>query len=276
MKNAIILFLCLLTSSIYGQVTSVDYLMKYNCDTDQYDVSLVILAGSATTIPQRAQFNSQVSLVVPTGETVMITDLYMPIQNNQQYDGTVPMTWSLGSPVLSPAAQPESDFYGVTPVLSPASFYNDLHTGDIVPLFSFLAGESGEYDERIRFYNNGSDPVDTDPGMNGGNFSNGFTIGGATQVYNGNQVESCITNIDEPLALEWKAYPSPFQETLNVEIIEETSRFQIIGNGGKVYYDNQNIKGNLLVINALDFPSGLYIIQVDTPRGIAMKKVVKY
>lgn len=71
----------------FSQVTGVKYLMKYNTTTCKFDACIVITAGSATTAPQRAQFNSQYSVVVPTGTTISIgeNDSHNPIQNNQTY-----------------------------------------------------------------------------------------------------------------------------------------------------------------------------------------------
>jgi hypothetical protein len=276
MKNLLLLLFCFAVGLAQGQVTGVDYLMKYNCLTAKYDVSIVILGGSATSIPYRAQFNSQISLVVPTGETVQITNLYMPLQNNQFYTGTIPIMWSLGNPVISPEAQPENDFYGVTPQLSPAAFYNNLQENDTATLFSFTAGSSGVYDESIRFFDEDIDPEKSDLGMGGGDFRNGFTMGGATQLYNDYSVESCITNVQEEPNIKPNIFPSPFQDLLTIELINETNRIAVIDTNGKVYYQLSNVTEGSTFINTTNYPSGIYFVRIKNKNGIITnKKIVK-
>ena len=97
-------------STIHSQVTSVDYQIKYNDSSCVYDAYIIINAGSATTVPQRIQFNAQYSIIVPTGTDLTISESYMPLQSNATYTGTTPLTWAKGTPVTAPAAQPESDF----------------------------------------------------------------------------------------------------------------------------------------------------------------------
>ena len=180
-------FVALCSSDLSAQVTSVDYQLKYNTETCLWDVYIIIQGGSATTIPQRAQFNSQISVVVPTGTVISGAPInYMPLQNNQTYMGTVPLKWTLGTPVVNPAASPGNDFYGITPTLSPASFYNDLFTGDTVKIFALDIGTFSDCGGGIRLFDNDTDPPSNAPGMGGGDFSNGFTLGGATQLYNTN------------------------------------------------------------------------------------------
>ena len=276
MKNLLLLFFCIVTSNLFSQVTSVDYLMKYNCETNQYDVHIVILEGSAFSVPHRAQFNSQISLVVPTGETVQITDQYMPIQNNNNYDGTIPIEWWLGTPVKSPAVQPENDFYGITPTLSPPSFYNDLEPGDIIKIFSFIAGVTGQYDQNVRFFKNDGDPKSNAPGMGGGDFSNGFTIGGSTQTYRGNVEESCATDIKEQYPLQVSVYPNPFQNYFKVEFQDDIRSIQIIDIEGKMYYKSTNSPKGILTINAYDYPSGVYFTRIILKNGmVSSRRVLK-
>jgi hypothetical protein len=277
MKNLLFIFFCCFASLSYCQVSSVDYLMKYNCETNQYDVSIIILEGSASSIPHRVQLNSQISIVAPTGESIVIMNKYMPLQSNQQYTGSAPLDWILSNPIFAPAEQPENDFYSVFPKLSPASFYNDIEEGDVIMLFSFTAGTTGQYDEGVRFYKNGIDPGDADPGMAGGDFSNGFTIGSPVNIYNGNNEESCFaTDVDEAILEEINVYPNPFQNQLEVELPFDVANINVLGSDGKVYYQSGYKSKGVLRINAYDFPKGVYYIAMETENGITMKKVVKF
>ena len=272
MKTYLILILFLITSPLIAQIQSVDYQMKYNCETNQYDVKIIILKGSATTIPQRAQFNSQISIVVPTGEQVEITEKYMPLENNQNYNGTTPLKWTLGTGKISPEAQPESDFYGISPTLSPASFYNDLEEGDKVTLFSFTAGTIGTYDENVRFFQNGVDPGISDLG---GDFSNGFTMGGSAQLYNSNSSISCITDTHNEILQEPHVYPNPFQNHFVIESKTNINKIIIIGPDGQICYQADSKPKRLLTINTFSYPKGLYYLRIETERLVYHKKLIK-
>ena len=214
---------------------------------------------------------------MPTGEAVVVTNKYMPLQSNQNYNGSAPLDWNLSNPIYAPEAQPENDFYSVFPKLSPASFYNDLEEGDVVMLFSFTAGTSGQYDENVRFYKNGVDPDDMAPGMFGGDFSNGFTIGSPENIYNGNVEESCsITDVKETLLEEINVYPNPFQNQLEIELSNDVNNINVLGANGKVHYKSGYKSKGILRINAVDFPVGVYYIAMETDQGMSMKKVVKF
>ena len=170
----------------FNQVTGVKYLLKYNTTSCRYDACIVITAGNATTAPQRAQFNSQYTIVVPHGSALSIAQNFNPIQNNQTYAGTIPLVWVVSSSVLGPNVTPNLDYYSVTPTLSPTSFYNNLTLGDTVKLFSININPLPSCGAGVRPYQNGSDPGSSADGMNGGDFTNGFTIGGLTQDYQDN------------------------------------------------------------------------------------------
>lgn len=209
-----------------AQVTEVDFQMKYNTDDCLWDVYIIIQEGSATTIPQRAQFNAQISVVVPTGTSITGVPInYMPLQNNQSYTGTDPLKWTLGTPVIDPAASPGNDFYNITPTLSPASFYNDLFAGDTVKIFALNIGTFDDCGSGVRLFENGVDPASNEPGMGGGDFSNGFTLGGSTQIYNTNApqvfppapVLSASNECTDDLLIDLDAMTSTCQEPLTYQ-----------------------------------------------------------
>ncbi len=183
----VILFFIFMSGISFSQVTSLDYLLKYNSADCLYEVHIIIVEGSAVSIGQRVQFNSQISLVTPTGtEFTGEPTNYMPLQNHQNYNGTNPMEWNLGESISDPPSSPGNDFTVVQPTLSPASFYNNMYTGDTIKLFAF--GLDGDFTcgNGVRFYENNVDPTSSDEGMEGSNFSNGFTLGNPIQLYNEN------------------------------------------------------------------------------------------
>ena len=216
----------LFSSNLDAQVTEVDYQTKYNITDCVWDFYIIIQEGSATTIPQRAQFNSQYSIVLPTGTVISGSPInHMPLQNNQSYTGTIPLKWTLGTPVVNPPASPGNDFYGITPTLSPASFYNNLVAGDTVKIFSLDISPITVCGNGIRIFINGVDPGSNAPGMGGGDFSNGFTMGGSTQTYNTNApkvnppppVISASNMCTEDLLIDLDAMTSACQDPLTYE-----------------------------------------------------------
>ncbi|MBK9152565.1 MAG: hypothetical protein IPM26_16985 [Saprospiraceae bacterium] len=133
---ALLLACTAMVQSAQAQVTAVKYQLRFNPTNCRWDAYLIIVSGTAVSAPQRAQFNAQFSVVVPTGSNVSVAQNFMPLQNNQTYTGTTPLVWVKSSTVVAPAAEPQSDFISITPTLSPTSFYNNLAPGDSVRLFS--------------------------------------------------------------------------------------------------------------------------------------------
>ncbi|MDF1698557.1 MAG: SdrD B-like domain-containing protein [Saprospiraceae bacterium] len=255
-------FASLFTNSAIAQVTMVDYQAKYNTDNCLWDFYIIIQEGTATTVPQRAQFNSQYSIVVPTGTVISGVPVnYMPLQNNQSYTGTVPLKWTLGTPVINPPASPGNDFYGITPTLSPASFYNNLAPGDTVKIFALDIGPITECGEGIRLFDNDTDPASNEPGMGGGDFSNGFTIGGSNQTYNTNApkvpppppVISASNTCAGDLVIDLDAVTSVCQEPMT---------YEWTGPNGYVGTDE-----DVNILNATDLNNGTYFVTVTDAFG---------
>lgn len=176
-----------LVQDTFAQVTSVNYQLKYNPDSCWYEAFIIINAGSATTLAQRTQFNSQYTIIVPAGDSIINNQIvsYMPLRST---DGE-PAAWNITSTLKAPAAQPGSNFYSITPTLSPVARYNNLNSGDTIKLFHFRVTSYANCGSGIRIYENGVDPSSSDPGMGGSDFSNGFTIGGTQQRYNANSTQ---------------------------------------------------------------------------------------
>ncbi|MBK8622710.1 MAG: hypothetical protein IPN79_13385 [Saprospiraceae bacterium] len=188
----IFIFLMTIPFTVSAQLDSVKYILVYDTTTCHYNVCIKIVGGSATTLGQRTQANSTISMVMAASDTMEIEQLYMPLRYNQTYTGTEPTTWNISTQVFAPAAQPESNFYTIVPSLSPASQYNNLATGDTIKLFSIRVWNKATGEpllncgRTIRFFRNGIDPGSGEPGMNSGDFSNGFTVGSFKQLYRGN------------------------------------------------------------------------------------------
>lgn len=275
MKNKCLNFLLALfvTVSVRAQVTSVDYILEYNCATNLYEVKLKVLEGSATTIAERAQFNAQITMVLPTGTNFEITELVNPIKNNQNMDGTEPTTWLIGNPLVSPVEDPMHDFYPISPIISTASFYNTLETNDEPILFICKIGNSTEYNPEYRFYNNDTDVKFTTPGS--GNYSNGFTMGGPIQLYQGNDYKSCTTDINEEEIIQMEVYPNPFSEQIKILLIQHAELISIIDITGKIMYYEKNKNAGLININTSSFPSGPYMINIQSKNANQIRRMIK-
>lgn len=177
---------CFSISISQAQVTGVKYRLVYNDTTSLHDVYIHIVSGTSISAFHRAQFPSSVSIVAKTGTHLDVANNYMPLKNNQFYNGTEPYDWRVTNFVSSPFSQPEDDFYYFSiPALN--YYYNNLQVSDSVRLFSIdIINPAGDCKNSIRLYENGIDPDSSMPGMENSDFSNGILIGGGIQDYEGN------------------------------------------------------------------------------------------
>ncbi|MEE9439756.1 MAG: hypothetical protein V3V14_12195 [Saprospiraceae bacterium] len=243
-----------LTSSMYAQVEHVSYMMKYDTASCKFDCYIVIDAGSANTIPNRAQLSTQYTIVVPNGLSLTITDKYMPLINNYTYTGTVPANWVVSNSYVSQYFT----YYGIIPPSSPLPMYNDLAAGDTVKIFSVAIAGMNNCASEVHVYENG---VDEDFNQTGGSdYSNGIHLGNVQGQYNGNYLST------KPAA--------PSITTLNVEnvgniaidiglnspVCQSSMNCAWIGPNG--YTSNDE---NLLIENATSSDFGTYnLIVTDT------------
>ena len=171
----------------FAQISSVNYQVKFNAQTNLFDCYLIVKEGNTNSVSERAQFNSQLTLVIPSGSNISLKESYMPIQNNQKYNGNIAQSWILTNIRQSPSIDVSHDYVSFVPNLSPTSFYNDLKSGDQVKLFSVSITPIESCGSEIKLFDNITDPSSRSNGMYGGDFSNGFTIGGITPKYAGNE-----------------------------------------------------------------------------------------
>jgi uncharacterized protein YjdB len=171
-----------LNQKLDAQVESVNYRLKYNVDSCWYDAFIIINAGAATSLVDRTQYNSQYTIVVPTGTGLTMARRYMPLQTS---DG-LPVPWAVTTSVINPASLSGFDVYSVTVPLSPTSRYNSVSAGDTIKIFSFRLDTIFNCGADIRLWENGSDPASDQPGMLDSDWSNGFTMGDPTQLYAAN------------------------------------------------------------------------------------------
>lgn len=191
-KMTIILLCLFIQNIVSAQVTDVKYMLRFNEITGLFDAFLVAEAGNATTVQQRTQFNSQFSVVVPSGSSVSVSENFLPLVGNQNYNSMTPREWHMVNSILAPLSNPHNDYHAIIPGLSPSAHYNNITEGDTLKLFSLSVQPIPACKQEVRMFENDTDPTSQDPSFMGGDFTNGFTMGGALQLYNGNIVGNLI------------------------------------------------------------------------------------
>lgn len=278
--SLIVLFYCLILCNLKSnaQVWGVKYQIKFNPDNCLYEARLIIAEGTATSAIHRAQFSAQYSIVVPTTSQLIIEQSHMPIQNNQGYSGSSPANWLIGSFIQNPIAMPGFDFYSITPSLTPTSFYNNLATGDTIKLFSFSVNPLPVCGYGVRPFDNDTDPDSSAPGMGGGDFMNGFTIGGPAQKYQGNEptiygkepsitefqaycgqgidirLKATIQGCQTPLTYQWSG-PMDYSSTLE-NVVIPSATFINNGNYKVIISDNIGCKDTLQLYSTVKPTAG--------------------
>lgn len=263
-----------LTPKLDAQVESVNYRLKYNVDSCWYDAFIIINAGSATSPADRTQFNSQYTIVTPTGTGLTITRRYAPYETGA---GNPAALWTRTAFVSNPTSLSGFDVHSITVPLTPTARYNNLAAGDTIKLFSFSLDTIFNCGADIRLWQNGVDPGSDQPGMLDSDWSNGFTIGGPEQLYLANSttlhppkpfiltppVTTCSGGIEidltvttsacqAPLKYQWTGPNSYSGTTQDVNIFPATSLN--VGNYKVVVTDSLGCKDSL-TINATNKPN---------------------
>jgi len=176
----------LITQIGFAQIQSVDYSLRFNNETCLFDCYLIVNQGKTKSTVSRAQFNSQVTIVVPVTSNVFVEESFMPLRDNQEFRSAEPVSWEISNELEQPAELSSSRLVSISPILAPTAFYNDLEQGDEVKLFSLKVNPIVNCAEGVRLFDNQKDPNSASGGMMGADFSNGFTVGGVAQKYHGN------------------------------------------------------------------------------------------
>lgn len=172
------------------QVAGAECALLTNSKSNYFDCYLHIHEGQAVTIRERVQVNGQYSVVVPTEADVAVAHSHMPLQYNLDFQGSEAIEWDITSHIHALDARMNFDFYGITPHLAPAVFYNKAQKGDLVKVFSHQV-EGERIDRRkVGLFDNETDSKSWEKSMFNGGFSNGFIMGAYAQLYNGSKINS--------------------------------------------------------------------------------------
>ena len=277
MRKLIVAIFCFIAIGVSAQINCVTYTLEYSDNEDQYTVNLIVLDGEALSAEDRSQFNSNITIVVPSGQKIDIIESLNPIEFNHSLSGTIPASWGIADVVLTPEASPENDFYSTYVDLSPAAFFNEIKKGDIIPLFRFIIEDGSGFDENVRLFNNETDPGSLAPGMGGGNFSNTFRINASDNIYYSDLSDACITNTKELSTEIETIYPNPFTNILTISAEQKIARVQILDVYGKTYRYLNKINQKELSFNTSNLPSGVYVCVIKTIEGkTSSHKIIKH
>ncbi len=102
-----------------------------------------------------------------------------------------------------------------------------------------------------------------------------------TAVYDGAEsdpsnevmIELIISNIENNDEIQTKLYPNPASEVLTIHSELAIEEVKIYDQTGKVFY-NQKISSKNHTIYVNDFPKGLYVVQIETGKGIVSKQIL--
>lgn len=190
MKKSIFLSALFFLSIQFGfsQIEGVDYSLRYNNETCLFDCYLIVNKGKTKSTVSRAQFNSQVTIVVPVTSNVFVEESFMPLRDNQAFRSSEPVSWEITNELEQPADLSNSRLVSISPILAPTAFYNQIKEGDEIKLFSLKVNPIVNCGEDVRLFDNQKDPNSGSAGMMGADFSNGFTMGGVAQKYEGNSL----------------------------------------------------------------------------------------
>ena len=170
-------------SSIFSQVQNVNYGIKYISGTSHYDCYFTVISGFAETSDGRILNEAKFSLKVETGTSIALVSSNLPLLNHEFYDGMDPVTWSISQSVISPASDPEFDYYSFVPDLPQASRFNDLFQNAEYVLFRISV--EGSCVEGVQIFRNGIDPGSNGSGMGGKDFSNSIKINSLASLFSG-------------------------------------------------------------------------------------------
>ncbi len=261
----------LLFQTLHSQIRELNYQLKFNDKTNQYDCYLVVKKGQAVNPVERIQFNAQITLIIPTNKTLKIAQSYMPLQFNKKYDGEKPLQWGVSNVSRKPAADADHDYVSIVPSLTPTAFYDNMFEGDEVKLFSFEVSPVVQCGAEVRLFDNQMDLNSSSRGLGGGDYSNGFTIGGVEQKYAGN-MDQTIPSLDVIDQLSVKASKSSAQiaVSLNEHAIYGPYTYEWFGPENFTSSESQ-IHTNTLA----ELTPGIYTVEIKDNRGCVQTKSIE-
>jgi len=261
----------ILFQSASAQIKGISYQLSFNDKTNLFDCYLVIKKGQAVSPRERIQFNAQITFIVPAGSNLKIVQSYMPLQNNRTYNGDKPMQWSIANSSLKPDADRTHDYISIIPLLTPTAYYNNLQEGDKVKLFSADISNVTNCGADVRLFQNGDDLNSAARGMGGGDYSNGFTMGGVEQKYAGNEIQ-ILPDLDVIAQLGFTSNKKTNKINVSLKPDALFGPFTYNWTGPEAFSSKT---GNINFDNSASLVSGLYHLEVTDSRGCKQNKSIE-
>jgi hypothetical protein len=130
----------------------------------------------------------------------------------------------------------------------------------------------GEYDLLMFVENNYYAHQDISAGIHY-YYITGVYDGAESDPSNEVMVELIISNVEDELAINTKLYPNPVSDILNIFSEYEIDAVKIFDQTGGILY-NQKISSKNYRVDVNDFPGGLYVVQLETTKGLISKRVI--
>ena len=241
----LLIALCLFVFKLQAEVTDVDYRIVFNETTEEYDCYLHIVAGSAVSVIERAQFTSAFILVTPRELTIDNITSVSPGNN----------IWNLSQTISEPANNPDFNYYQILSTFNNATgFHNILNPGDSILLFSAEASHNMHGPDGIRTLI----PSDNQP------ITNNFTLGNFPTITPGILPQVAPTVYAEHVPLE---IPIGTSNTLTPDVSQGT---WTNSNPAVVTLTGNSITSDAIGSAILTFaPTGAGVPSSTIARGVA-------
>lgn len=169
--------------STFSQVQNIRYGVKYIPGTSDYNCYFTVSSGFAESSEDRILNDAQFSIKVETGASISLVASNLPFLDNEFYNGTEPAVWSVSQSVISPASDPEFDYYSFEPDLSQTCRFNDLFQNTEYNLLRISV--EGSCVKGVQIFKNGIDPGASGSGMGGKDFANTMRINSSSSLFLG-------------------------------------------------------------------------------------------
>jgi hypothetical protein len=258
--------LMLLFQTVNAQINAVQYQLRFNETTNLFDCYLLIKDGNAYNENERIQFNSQYTLIVPANSAVQLVKTYNPLLDNKSNSGSRAQQWTISNISAKPSSDRQHDYISIVPALTPTAFYNNLSAGDEIKLFSINIQPVTNCGADVKLFENGLSLSSSAKGLRGGDYSNGFTMGGVDQIYQGNapQVIPSLNVINNITTSESKS-----KNKIHLDLVENNkfAPYNFVWTGpNKFSAYTKDLENNV--------NSGLYTVEITDSRGCKQTKSI--
>jgi hypothetical protein len=254
----------------------VKFAYTHNEVTGLFDIYLVVLEGEASHRKELIQFNSQISMFAPKGSSIEIVKSYMPKSPEENS-----VNWEISNYLDDVKGHKDQVLFSIKPALTKNGYYLPIKEGDSIKLFSIRVENKNKLSpSSLRFYRNGFDITAED--AYGSDFSNGFTMGGTSQLYKEVLIDdSHIQPQISTGANEISIYPIPASNVLTVKVICEEGS-SIVGdlydmNGALlttgILQNKRSSKTNLFPISLTGL-SGVYYLRLNIDGEIYNRPII--